>query len=111
MLKKLNINKPLHILIVEDKKENVFIAHCLDMDIAAQGKSEKEAVEELKFLIKTQLEYCLENDMLDTAFHSAPKEYWDQFYSGSQKEFVSMIENHKVPIRELTSRLEVIHAG
>ena len=110
MLKKLNINKQLHILIVQDKEE-VIVAHCLDMDIVAQGRTEKAAVEELKALIQTQLEYCLENDMLETAFRPAPREYWDQFYSGHQRELVSLLGKQKFPIHKLTSNLEVCHAG
>ncbi len=75
MNRKSAIAKNLHILIIEDKGKKCFLAHCLDMDIAAQGRSEKEALSELKELIQTQIEYCLENDMLDSLFRTAPKEY------------------------------------
>jgi predicted RNase H-like HicB family nuclease len=84
MIKKLNINKNLHILIIEDKDKNIFLAHCLDMDIVSQGKTPKEALSELKELIQLQIEYCLENDMLDNLFRPASKEYWDRCSRKSQ---------------------------
>jgi len=110
MLKKLNGQHNFHILIVSDKRNKTFIAHCLDMDIVAQAKTRNEAIEQLKALVETQLEYCLENDMLETAFRPAPKAYWDKFYANQQKDMISQLSSHKIPIHKLVSNLEMSYA-
>ncbi len=110
MLKKLNGHHNFHILIVLDKRRKAFIAHCLDMDIVAQGKTRVDAIEELKALVETQLEYCLENDMLETVFRPAPKKYWDKFYANQQRDMISQLSSHKIPIHKLISNLEMSYA-
>ena len=110
MIKRLN-NKNLHILIVDDKEKKVFIAHCLDMDIAAQGKTSNEAIAELKELIISQIEYCLDNDMLDSVFRAAPKIYWDMFYRSQAIGIVNQLSLHrKNIIKDLTKNLEFAYA-
>lgn len=111
MIKKVETNNNLHILVVEDKEKKVFLAHCLDMDIAAQGKTEKEAIGELQDLIQTQIEHCLQNDMLDSLFRPAPKEYWDTYHRSQAAKIVNQLSLHdKQVIKNLTSNFEVAYA-
>lgn len=111
MLRKLHVDKNLHILVVEDKEENVFLAHCLDLDIVGQGRTAKEAVLELTELVETQLEYCLENDMLDTAFRPAPKESWDMFYRAQAAKIINQISlRRKNFIKNLVFHIELAYA-
>ena len=63
------------------KKENeVFIAHCMELDIVATGQSIDEAANDLIDLIVAQLQYAFINDNLDHLYHPAPPEIWRQFY-------------------------------
>ena len=78
MIKKMDIPRNFHILILDNTRRKRVIAHCLDMDIAAEGKNEAEAMKNLTNLIKVQLEYCLENNMLESAFRQAPQKYWER---------------------------------
>lgn len=112
MDKKLDIHKNLHILVVHDKSKNIFIAHCLDMDIASQGKTQQEAVSELKKLIYTQIEYCVENDILDTLFRPAPKEYWDIYYRSQATGILNQLslQKNKHVIKDIVSHLELAYA-
>ena len=111
VIKKLNIDKNLHILIVEDKEKNIFLAHCLDMDVVAQGKTTSEAISELKEAIITQMEHCLENDMLDNLFRPAPKNYWDMFYRSQANRIINQLSLHnKHTIRNITKHLEFAYA-
>lgn len=105
MHKKLDIHKNLHILVVHDKNKNIFIAHCLDMDIASQSKTQQEAVSELKRLIYTQIEYCVENDILDTLFRPAPKEYWDIYYRSQATGILNQLslQKNKHTIKDVES--------
>ena len=113
MLKRPDIRENLHILIIEDKGKKVFLAHCLDMDIAAQGKTDAEALAALKELIATQIEYCLDNDMLDTLFRLAPKGNWDMFYRAHAGRILSKLSlNKNRVIKSLTTagNLELVYA-
>jgi len=111
VIKKLNIDKNLHILLIEDKEKSGFLAHCLDMNIAARGKSAASAISELKELITVQMEYCLENDMLDTLFRPAPKAYWDMYYRSQANRAINQLSLHnKHIIKDLTRHLEFAYA-
>jgi predicted RNase H-like HicB family nuclease len=107
----MNIDKNLHVLLIEDKDKKLFFAHCLDMNIASQGKTADEAVAELKELIVVQIEYCLEHDMLDTLFRLAPKAYRDMYYRSQANRVVNQLSLHnKHIIKDLTRHLEFAYA-
>ncbi|GEM_PF-6472726 len=108
MIKKMDIPRNFHILILDNPRQKRVIAHCLDMDIATEGKNETEAMKNLTDLIKVQLEYCLENNTLESAFRPAPQKYWDKFYQSQQKEFIRSIR--KFPIKNLKPRYELSYA-
>lgn len=111
MIKKLNIDKNLHILLIEENDKKAFIAHCLDMNIAAHGKTADEAVVELKDLIAVQMEYCLENDILDSLFRPAPKAYWDMYHRSQANRIINQLSLHnKHIIKDLTRHLEFAYA-
>ncbi len=80
MKKRTDDQMNMHILLIHDRKKGVHIANCLEMDLAAQGKTQKEVLENLKECIRMQLEFALENGSLDTVFRSAPPEEWAMFY-------------------------------
>lgn len=107
----MNIHKNLHILVIDDKDKKVFLAHCLDMDIVTQGKTASDSIVELKELVVTQIEYCLENDMLDSLFRPAPKEYWDTYYRSQANRVINQLSLHnKHIIKDLTKNLEFAYA-
>lgn len=56
-----------------------WIAHCLEMDIAAECKTAKEAVTSLVSLCDFQIEESLQEGDLSSAFKPAPKELWLMF--------------------------------
>ena len=108
VIKKMNIARNFHILILGNSRKKHVLAHCLDMDIAAEGKNESQAMKNLTDLIKVQLEYCLENNMLEGAFRPAPRKYWDKFYQSQQKEFIRSFR--KSPLKKLKPRYELSYA-
>lgn len=112
MLKKLNVEKKLHILVTKDPHKEIFTAHCLDMDIAAQGKTSAEAVAELKELIAVQADYCFEQDILNTLFRPAPKVYWDMFYRSQANDVLNELSLHNPQsvIKDLTRNAELVYA-
>ncbi|MGB5157136.1 type II toxin-antitoxin system HicB family antitoxin [Desulfobacterium sp. N47] len=64
------------------KKENdLFVAHCLELDIVATGKTIAEAQNEIISLISAQIEYAFANNNLEHLYHPAPPEIWNEFFS------------------------------
>jgi predicted RNase H-like HicB family nuclease len=63
------------------KEMDLFVAHCLELDIVATGKTLDEAKGDLKDLIEAQVECAFANNNLDNLFRPAPSEAWREFYS------------------------------
>ena len=62
--------------ILIKKEEDVFIAHCLELDIVTTSKYEKEVINDILDLVKAQVNYAFSNDNLVHLFHPAPPEVW-----------------------------------
>ena len=64
------------------KKENGgWTAHCLELDIVAQGESFEKAKDEIQSLITIQLDYALANDNMKYFFKPAPDAVWAEFFA------------------------------
>ena len=62
------------------KDDNLYIAHCLELDIVTTSKVSNQVMEDIADLIKTQVEYAFSNNNLDYLYRSAPQEVWEEFY-------------------------------
>jgi len=63
---------------LEYKDGDVFIAHCLEFDLVAQGDTIEEAKTNLADLIKTHIDFSVEKDIEDKSlFKPAPQKYWE----------------------------------
>ncbi len=81
------------------KEDGLFVAHCLELDIVATAKNEKEAVRDVADLIMAQVDYAFRNDNLDHLYRPAPKEVWKEFYEcKGRREKI-----HKLPIKKESS--------
>ena len=68
------------------KKENeLFIAHCLELDIVSAERSKEKAEKELVDLICAQLDYAFSNDNLENLYHPAPQKVWEEFFACKKK--------------------------
>ncbi len=88
--------------ILIKKKDEVFIAHCMELDIVAAGQAVEEAANDLIDLIITQLEYAFSNNNLDNLYRPAPPEVWREFYMcghslGEQKIELSLASKEASP--------------
>jgi predicted RNase H-like HicB family nuclease len=68
----------INILVKEE--DDLFVAHCMELDIVATGHSLEEATRDLEDLIIAQLRYAFANDNLAHLYRPAPPEIWEQFY-------------------------------
>lgn len=69
----------LHVLIFEEDKE--WVAHCLEFDIVATAKDMTSVKKDIFDLIKTHIEYAIENNNMANLFKPAPPEVWKPFWS------------------------------
>lgn len=72
--------------ILASRKENVWTAHCLELDIVAEGKTFEDVKTEIIELIKIQIDYAFSNDNLDNLYHPAPQEVWQVFFTCKKAE-------------------------
>lgn len=67
-------------------EDNLFIAHCLELDIVATGNTIARAQKDMVELIKTQILYAFSNDNLDHLFKMAPAEVWQEYLACKNKD-------------------------
>ena len=76
---------PLRFNVLVKKEEDVFVAHCLELDIVATGETVEEARGEMADLITAQFEYAFSNDNLENFYQPAPPEVWREFFACTGK--------------------------
>ena len=67
------------------QEDDWWIAHCLEMDLAAEGTSPMKAFENLLSLTALQLDTAMEEGDLQSVFRSAPPEIFAQFAIGKDR--------------------------
>jgi hypothetical protein len=76
------------ILYREDGK---WLAHCLELDIVAEGATPQEAIEDIVDLCNLQVRTALEDGDLQSVFRPAPPEIWKMFFMGEEKKSASRL--------------------
>jgi predicted RNase H-like HicB family nuclease len=85
------------------REDQWWIAHCLEMDLPAEGNSPQEALENLVDLVNLQIDDAVEHGDLQTIFSPAPPELWKMF--AISREFTN--RQAHAPIRSNVSALDV----
>lgn len=65
--------------------DGVWIAHCLELDIVADGKDADDAIRSLISLCDFQIRTAMEHGDLESVFRAAPSEVWAMFAEGHEK--------------------------
>lgn len=73
-------------------EEDLFIAHCLELDIVATGRTIDQTQKDIIALICAQVDYAFGNDNLENLYHPAPKDVWQAFYACKKQ----MRKRHRV---------------
>ncbi len=82
--KSADISLSVNILIKEN--DNMFVAHCLELDIVAVAETLDQAQKEVVSLICAQVDYAFSNDNLSNLFHPAPPEVWAEFFECKEQQ-------------------------
>jgi predicted RNase H-like HicB family nuclease len=61
------------------REDQWWIAHCLEMDLPAEGSSPQEALDNLLDIARVQVESAIDEGNLESIFSPAPPELWSQF--------------------------------
>lgn len=75
-------NVSINLSAIVYQEDGVWIAHCLELDIVAEGSDVNDAVRTLVSLCDVQIKVALEEGDLQSIFHPAPPEVWQMFSSG-----------------------------
>jgi hypothetical protein len=67
--------------IIAKKENDMWIAHCLELDIVATSDSLADLRKDMDDLIIAQIDYAFSNNNLDNLYRPAPPEIWKEFYS------------------------------
>jgi predicted RNase H-like HicB family nuclease len=62
-----------------------WIAHCLELDIVAEGKTPEKAMRDLQDLCRFQIDVAMKEGDLDSVFRPAPGATWRMFFMGTTK--------------------------
>jgi predicted RNase H-like HicB family nuclease len=71
--------------IVAYREEGAWLAHCLEFDIVADGKTSKKAVRDLIDLCILQIKVAIEENGLPSIIRPAPAEIWTMFLRATRK--------------------------
>ncbi len=63
------------------KEDDIFIGHCLELDIVTTASTLTAVKKDLNDLIMVQVDYAFSNDNLDNLYRPAPAEVWELFYA------------------------------
>jgi hypothetical protein len=85
----------LHYLLSES--EGKHIAHCLDLDLVATGRTCEEAAVNLDSLVKAHIELALATRQYANLATKAPQSFWDQFADGKPIELEPRTLHIQIP--------------
>ncbi len=74
--------------IIVYRESRLWLAHCLEMDIVAEGKAPAAAVKDLLDLCFLQINVAGEEGDLESIFRPAPPAIWKMFFTSQKKRMV-----------------------
>src|SRR6266568_265410 len=83
------------IRILLSKDDGDYVAHALEMDLVAYGKTESKALEELDNLIRNQISFAIEKRQDNLMICRAPDEYFEQWEKAHADALKGMISQGK----------------
>lgn len=93
----------LDIRAVLYREDEWWIAHCLELDLPAEGKTQREAIEALMELTETHIEQAMAEGALESIFRPAPQELWRMYSLASRDRRAPKLKKpiHRLDVREL----------
>ena len=97
----------IELRVVVYREDTFWLAHCLEMDIVAEGDTPRKATKDLIDLCTLQIKVALEDSDLASIFRPAPPETWKMFYTSRKKKPIK--PSRSGPITQIDEReLELV---
>jgi hypothetical protein len=75
----------LELRVIVYREDAFWLAHCLELDIVAEGETPQKAVRDLTDLCVLQIRTAIEESDLTSIFRPAPAEIWKLFFTSKKK--------------------------
>lgn len=62
------------------KEDNLYIAHCLELDIVTASDDVDKLKDDIIDLLTAQLDYAFNNDNIENLYKPAPLEVWREYF-------------------------------
>jgi predicted RNase H-like HicB family nuclease len=62
-----------------------WFAHCLELDVVAEGRTPDEAVQSAVDLCEFQIRAAIESNDLEAILRPAPSKYWSLYFSSTKR--------------------------
>src|SRR5438093_6115214 len=79
-------NLSINLSAVAHREDDLWLAHCLELDIVAEARSVDDAIRSLISLCDLQIKVAIEEGDLQSIFRPAPPEIWKLFVLGQKKQ-------------------------
>jgi predicted RNase H-like HicB family nuclease len=75
---------PLAVHIILYPEQDLYLAHCLEFDLVAQGATPDEAFQNLLDAIELQVTYTMESGDIKNLIQLAPSEFWQMWVTAKE---------------------------
>jgi hypothetical protein len=82
-----------------------WIAHCLELDIVAEGRDPAHALQDLMDMSASQIDAAIERGDLESVFRAAPPELWAMF---SRAQDTTLKKKPPLPVERFEAREAVL---
>ncbi len=97
----------LELRVIVYREDAFWLAHCLELDIVAEGDTPQHAAQDLLDLCTFQIKAAVEESDLISIFRPAPPEIWKLFFTSKKKKQAKLIRGG--PITQIDEReLELV---
>jgi len=101
------VDLSINLSAVVYQEDGTWIAHCLELDIVAEGKDADDAIDALISLCDFQIKVALAEGDLESIFRPAPPEIWRMFSAGKRRVLAEKTRSGgKTPFKTPVDRFE-----
>jgi len=108
-MEKIGSNLRINLSAIVYCEDGVWLAHCLELDIVAEGSDANDAIHSLVSLCDLQIKVAMEEGDIESVFRPAPPEIWKLFAAGKERIVEDKIRHRKAggfkaPVNRFESR-------
>jgi len=96
-------NFSINLSAVAYREDQLWLAHCLELDIVAEAKSVDDAIQSLISLCDLQIKVAIEDGDLQSIFRPAPPKFW-KLFTLAQKKQLRHKRSFKTPVHRFETR-------